>query len=443
MKNKRMLLVLVFAVIILLGWAVTIRTVSGTEVIGEQNELVNEADGYAAKELYVRAIPLYEEAVKLNTERVSEIEAKLLACYESYGDQTSYIDLVEKRAAEGTALEQEYLTAASYYIKKSKLSQALELVKTGIGKLDSQALKDYFEANRYTYTTRSTKFIEIIPTEHNDIMPAYDGEKWGYINSSGKVLLNAVYDSATRFDDDTGLAVVSMEGTYYTITESGDKYGVDDGSMYPKMTDVRTMTIGRVVGARNGTYSYFNYDFEPIAESHQYDEITSNSCGVAAVRKGDKWGIITDGGTTVVDFTLEDVAVNSYDCAFVDNIAMVKENGRWHLIDNEGNAVVTEAFAYAKAPESSGYIAVADENQRWGFIDREGKLVIDYRYYDAYSFSNGLAAVQTAADWGYISASGELVIDLLYESAMPFHDGVAQAKLAGQIQFIELKYYEE
>ncbi len=443
MKNKRMLLVLVFAATIMLGWLVTIRTVSGAEVINEQNELVKEADEYAAKELYVRAIPLYERAIKLDTDKTIDIEAKLLICYEAYGNQSSYITLVEKRAEAGTALEQEYLTAADYYIESSKLDEAIELIKQGIAKLDSQVLKDYFEENRYAYTVRSTSFTEAVTTEDNDIIPVYNGEKWGYINSSGKKLLNAVYDSATTFDDTTNLAVVSIDGVYYAITEAGDKYGVDDGSEYPQMTDVHTITIGRIVGQRNGLYSYYNYDFEPIAEGHQYDEITSNSCGVAAVKKGDKWGIITDGGAIVVDFNLEEVAVNSHDCAFADNIAMVKENGRWHLIDNEGNIVGEETFAYAKAPESSEYIAVADDNEMWGFIDREGKLVIDYQYYDACSFSNGLAAVQTASDWGYISLVNEPVIASMYESAAPFQNGTALVKLAGQIQLIELEYYED
>jgi tetratricopeptide (TPR) repeat protein len=443
MKNKRLLLVLVFAVVILAGWMVTLRTVSGTDIIEEQKELVNEADIYKDKELYVRAIPLYEKALKLDTDSNDEIEQKLLYCYENYSDTSSYIDLVKKRDAAGTAQEQEYLTAASYYIEKSKLSSAMELLKSGIEKLGSQALTEYFEDNRYTYTVKSTKYVDVVPTKHNDVMPAYDGDKWGYINSSGKVLLRAQYDTATVFDTKYDLAVVSNDGQYYAITSDGDKYGVDDGTAYPQMTDVKTMTIGRIVGQRNGTYSYYNYDFEPIAENYQFDEITSNSCGVAAVRKGDKWGIITDSGATVVDFVLDDVAINSYDCVFVDGIAMVKENGSWHMIDTQGNTVGTATFADAKAPESSGYIAVSDTNGRWGFIDREGNQVIEYTYFDAYSFSNGLAAVQTAVEWGYISERNELVIDSLFEWAKPFHNGTSQAKLADYVQLITLKYYED
>ncbi|MBR1702570.1 MAG: WG repeat-containing protein [Lachnospiraceae bacterium] len=440
-------MILVFTGVIFLGWIVSLRAASGVEVKETQRKLVEEADGYKEKELYIRAIPLYEDALKLKTGAELEIQDKLLVCYEKHGDTKKYIDLVESRAEKNIASENEYLNAAEYYIESYKLAKAMELIKKGTGNLDSQILRDYYEAHRYEFTTSSTKFVQILPTKDNATMPAFDGEKWGYVNSSGKVLLPAIYDTATRFDNNLKLAVVSSDGMYYSITMDGDKYGVDDGSVYPKMTDVKDMTIKRIIGMRDGKYSYYNYDFEPMAAAWQFDEITVNSCGVAAVREGSKWKIIRDDGTDVTDFRFDDVAVNSYGCVFVNNIGMVKEGSSWHLIeiDKDGNVIVSAAFANAKAPESAnGYIAVGNADGKWGFADVQGNLVIDYQYYDAWSFSNGLAAVETASDWGYISMYNQLVIDSVFEEAMPFHEGVAQAKPMGEnVKFVKLRYYED
>ena len=63
MKTKKMLLIVVIAVVLGVGWLLSIRTASGTEVIEEQRNLVAEADALAARQLYVRAIDLYEEAL--------------------------------------------------------------------------------------------------------------------------------------------------------------------------------------------------------------------------------------------------------------------------------------------------------------------------------------------------------------------------------------------
>lgn len=442
MRSKRLVFVLIIGGIIILGWIMTIQAVTGSKVIKAQTELVTVADGYMDKELYVRAIPYYEEALKSDTKMSLEIQEKLLTAYQSYGDIDSYISLVEARVASGVAKEEEYLDAADYYIAGADLGDAMGLIKQGIEKLDSDKLRKYYEEHRYVYSTSSTACVEVFPTTTNSRMLAFDGSKWGYIGSDGRTILDFVYDSATNFND-YGYAVVKTKGTYYTILENGDRYGVDDGINYAKMTDVAAVCGTRVLGQRDGSYSYFNYDFEPLTNGHQYEQITSNACGVAAVKKDGKWGVITDSGELVVDFVLEDVAINSLGCVFANNRAMVKENDRWHLIDVEGNRIGTEEYADAKAPESAGYIAVANAAGKWGYIDAQGNGVIDYQYTDAKSFSNHLGAVQTVNDWGYISEKNVVVIENIFADALPFHNGIAQAKINENVMLIKLKYFEE
>ena len=197
-----------------------------------------------------------------------------------------------------------------------------------------------------------------------------------------------------------------------------------------------------ILGQRKGSYSYYDYDFEPLAESFQFEKMTGNACGVAAVCKDGKWGVITDSGKTVTDFIYEDAAVNSLGNAFAGDRAMVKENGKWHLIDTEGNRIGEQEFDNAKAPESNGYIAVANNDGRWGYIDRNGELIIDYQYNDAKSFSQKLGAVQSVNDWCYISIYNEKVIDEPLQAAEPFHNGIAQAETCEGMSLIKLKYFE-
>lgn len=437
MKTKKLFLMLILTVFLAVGWLLSLRSATGAESREKQRAILKEADIYAGKELWVRAIPLYEEALNYRTADNAEIESRLLSAYFNYGDMASYNSLVEKRAAENTAAEQEYITASDSYIESRNLKQGMELVKKGIEQTGSQKLTDYYEENRYACEINLTGYQEIVPTKKNTFMPALGEEGWCYVDESGRAQLNGAFEAATPFNEN-GFAVVLKDGKYYTILQNGDRYGVDETGI----TDVYGINGSRILAQHDGKYSYYNYDFECLAPGHQYEQITANACGLAAVKKDGKWGIITDEGETVMDFVLEDVAVNSLGAVFADNRAMVKEDGGWYLIDEEGNRVCETAFPEAKAPESSGYIAVGD-GEKWGFIDREGNVVIPYQYEDALSFSDGVAAVEIGVTWNYISEKNNRVIEQEFLKAQPFHNGRAQAGLPDGEALIELEYVEK
>ncbi len=437
MKKKKLLLAIVIIAFIAVGWMMSLKSATGAESREKQKELTDEADIYLKKELWVRAIPLYEEALHYETKNSTEIESRLLDAYMGYKDTDSYNALVEKRAADGTAKEQEYLTAAEIYIAERNLNAAMELIKKGMAQTGSEKLEEYYEANRYAYTVSITKFQNILPTADNTMMPAYGADGWHYVDENGHVKLEGPFETALRFNED-GYAVISMGGKYYTILENGDKYGMDETGV----TDVFAVSGSHILAQYNGKYSYYNYDFENVATGHQYEEMTVNDCGVAAVKKDGKWGVITDGGETVVDFILDDVAVNSLEKAFVDGVAMVQSGGEWYLLNTEGEKLWETGFAEAKAPESIGYIAVGN-GEKWGFADRDGNLVIDYQYDDALSFSDHLAAVRVGNVWNYISEKNSRVIEQGFDDANPFHNGIAQAHIVDGEALVTLEYTEE
>ena len=314
----------------------------------------------------------------------------------------------------------------------------MALLKKGMAQYPDGPVGELYEDHRYGYSMKVTTAKEILPTSGNKLMPAYDGTAWGYVNASGKFVLPAVYGAATPFNSG-GYAVVSMDDTYYTIVDTGEKYGIDE----MHVSDVYGINEACVIAKYNDKYSYYTKDFNPAAPDMQFDEVTMNSCGVFAARNGDKWAVIQDDGEAATDYIYEDVAVNSLNQAFVNNAAMVKQDGLWYLVDPKGGKVFETGFADAKAPESSNYIAVANEQGKWGFIDRQGNLVIDYQYDDAFSFSNHLAAVKTVDTWGYISEQNEMVITESLESALPFHNYIAQAQFLENAALITLEYKQD
>lgn len=216
MKSKKVLFVFGITILLLAGWLLSVRSSTGAEVITEQKQLVEQADQLAERKLYVRAIELYKEALQNKTSLTVDIQEKLLQAYEAYGDMDDYCELAVKRAADGTAKEEEYLKAAEYYVEHADLEEAVPLLESGIAKLETTGLQDYLEQIRYAYTLSIVGFEQILPTEDNTLMPAYNGEKWGYINNNGRVEIAFDYDSVTAFGTD-GFAVVQQNDTYYSI----------------------------------------------------------------------------------------------------------------------------------------------------------------------------------------------------------------------------------
>ena len=113
MKTKKMLLIVIIAAALGVGWLLSVRTASGTEVIKEQRNLVKEADELAARKLYVRAIELYEEALSQSS-RLTPIErAEIALAVEA--------QIVAKEPIAQKAIPNCNIT----YIDKAEMKQAL------------------------------------------------------------------------------------------------------------------------------------------------------------------------------------------------------------------------------------------------------------------------------------------------------------------------------
>jgi hypothetical protein len=136
--------------------------------------------------------------------------------------------------------------------------------------------------------------------------------------------------------------------------------------------------------------------------------------------------------------------------SFSDGLAAVKQNGKWGFVDKAGKVVIpfkyddvkfiSDGDQYRRCAFSEGLAAVCigdssgkdmDRPPQWGFIDKTGKEVVPLQYFNALPFSDGLAAVFGVVEndvplpfWGYIDKTGKIVLaPLLYVTN--FSDGVA------------------
>lgn len=84
--------------------------------------------------------------------------------------------------------------------------------------------------------------------------------------------------------------------------------------------------------------------------------------------------------------------------------------------------------------------ASPDPTTLWGYIDATGATIIEPRFSDARTFSDGLAAVRSTGSsqsYGYIDASGSLVIEPRFQLASDFSEGLALVTEHGSWTYID------
>ena len=438
MAKAKTRIVLVMVVFLAVCWAGMLmgHTESPAQT---QARLLAQADDYAADRLYVRAIPLYKEALGYAEEAADEeeIEQRLLETYYAYGDMASYVQLVEERAAENRASADEYVAAANYYLSMGLSNRALRSLAEGIenlGETDGE-LTRLWEENRYGYRWRNLGYAEIKPAGDNGYYPVNNGSLWGFVEESGTVAIDMKYDWVSAFSGG------------YALARTGDRYYVilEDGSLYSAQDEAMTEGLGifdgrRVLGKVGETWSYYGIEGEPIAASFQFDAYSMNSEGFAAVCQNGKWALMDDGGNYVTEFIWDNVRLDERGYAVNGGVLVAQKDGVCVLVNADGTEVSGFRFADAKAPGSDELIAVCDDSGRWGFADRTGAVQIACQYDDALSFNSGLAAVKQGDVWGYINASGEMVIEPVYEEAGSFFAGAAVARMNGSAGLLLLNY---
>ncbi|MBR4960887.1 MAG: WG repeat-containing protein, partial [Clostridia bacterium] len=260
----------------------------------------------------------------------------------------------------------------------------------------------------------------------------------------GRLEIACVYESVSPFNSN-GFAVVKQDGVYKVIVDSGYTYGLDELGIQ----DVVGINNKYVLAKYNDKYGYYNYDFQCVSNAHQYDQITVNNVGYAAVGNDGKWGFISDSGEIMSEMVFDDIALNSLGYVFTRinyspeqeiPVGCAKRSDVWYLVYPDGSKITETGFAGLKAPEGNGWVAASDAEGKWGFVDLDGTVQIPFQYEDAWSFSENLAAVKKDGEWVYINIYNDVVIDENFENALPFHGGIAQAHEDAGIALLSLVY---
>lgn len=152
-----------------------------------------------------------------------------------------------------------------------------------------------------------------------------------------------------------------------------------------------------------------------------------------------KWGIIDKAGQIIFEENFDHLSSFSEGVAFAakdEDIFLIDKTGQIILTLNT-NETLVDIWDWANTRFSDGLIpAINPETGKRGFIDKSGKFVIEPKFENASSFSEGLARVSIIENkremLGFINRKGEYIIppkfDIDYDflrSANDFSEGLA------------------
>jgi len=285
--------------------------------------------------------------------------------------------------------------------------------------------------------------------------PIEQNGKWGFIDSTGSVVVPPSFDSANDYHE--GLALVTLGGRKFFINTTGTiviilQYDiVNDFSEGLAAVNIGQTRNGIGLIDHPGKWGYIDKTGKlaiPLKFTHAEDF----SEGLAGVNLGDQdhGAFIDHAGKTVFEVPF------GVSVGFHEGLAGVLLNGTVTYYDRTGRKIpISSEYGPKTSSFSEGLLPLEVKN-KWGYTDRTGKIVIAPQFEDAEDFSEGLAPVKIHGDetvwcprdesgnragftmrWGYIDKTGKLIIPAQFESAAPFSEGLAVIHQCGKAFFID------
>ncbi len=238
------------------------------------------------------------------------------------------------------------------------------------------------------------------------------GEKWGFLNTSGKIAIPAKYDDVSEFN--SGYAIAKMGSTFIILNTKGEETMIQ----VPGILDVKDFAENLApFKAADKKFGFLGPDgkvvINPQFESVGYFEnglawAKTAAGGLGYINPKGEWAIQPQFG-----------AGKNFDK--VSGLARVKTTtGNWAYVNKTGELTyVNDTEVWGDFSEG---LADGKKGDKKGFYDSKGKWVIEPKYDGLRDFKNGYAAAKMGDKWGIIDKTGKWVIE-------PKFDGVKDMEL--------------
>ena len=432
MKKYRILVGAGLCLLLIISWIVTITTKSVSE---KQLVLISQAIELIENGIYIRAVPLLEEAAEFNAAHTLAAEEKLKELYliliENRGFSRKYTNILEKQMSRNDATPAVFIEAANFYIETSRLHNAFFVMRDGIYRTGDLELYELYENSRYVYQLNRNAYDDVTAIYNGTIQVQQNG-KWGIAASDGTIIIPCKYDKISNFHVDR--AIVKSGHTIYAVDINNNRVALAS----PDVLDFGNFADDRVA-LQIGDYRLRAKGYFELG-TYMFEELGTYSNNFAAARINGKWGVVDRRENWLLPPEYDEIIQDELGRCYAQGAVFVRIGDFVYLYVN-GNRM--ESVYDDARPFQDGGFAAVKKDGKWGFIDTDGILRIEYFFDDALSFRQHLAAIKYGEHWGYINIYGNIVIDAEFHAAKSFFDGNAPVLTDRGWQFITLLEYRK
>jgi hypothetical protein len=284
-----------------------------------------------------------------------------------------------------------YADLTGNLIIEAKYKKCIGFSEDGLAAIYDGKLKQFYFINikGETLSTEVTDFklIEILlfgMKGFNDGFAAVEiNEKWGFLNTEGKLAIPAIYDKVTIFND--GYAAVQRDGKFFSVDGNSAEFPVD----IPGIEDLNDFS-------------------EQLATFRLAD---------------DKVGFVDGTGKVVIEAKFQAAG------DFRGGLAWAKNNaGLVGYINPQGAWVIEPKFEAGKNYNAQSGLARVKTAETWAYVNAKGEMMVmnDSESWD--DFSCGLARGKKGGKFGFFNAKGEWAIQPQFDGARDFKNGYASVR---------------
>ena len=239
---------------------------------------------------------------------------------------------------------------------------------------------------------------------------------YGIINRLGRWVVKPVYQDVGEFS----------EGFFYAENQDGYGYLDENGNVaidfvFDNATDFKN---GLAVVQKDGKYGIINSQAELISKfEFDWIEPFRTDRNPSRFKKGDKYGLVDQVGTVLVD------SVYSLIGDFSEGLALAASDKSYGFINTKGDTIID--FKYSFSPAilkislfQNGYVRVLQKD-KFGVIDTVGQRIFPAIFENIGAFEGKLIPVNKKEKWGYADLNVNLAIPYMYDEARNFRDSVA------------------
>ena len=233
----------------------------------------------------------------------------------------------------------------------------------------------------------------------NDGMVAIKvGEKWGFLDSEGRIAVRTKYDDVSEFYE--GYAAAKMGDQFYIIDKSGAETKVESD----QTKDVKHFSDGLAPYYTKDKRAGFVDTKGSIIIPARYQTVGYFIDGVAWAKTNEnKVGYINKKGEWIINPQFD--AGKDFDPQA--KMALVRIGKVWDYINDKGEKLNMSLDGYGDYVEG---LCWGKQGLKVGFFDKSGNWVIPPQFDAVRDFKNGYAAARQGDVWGIINKKGDWVV---------------------------------